>query len=156
MACCSSFARSILPVLLGIISYKECAAFLANPSWSKQSPICSPSSLLAKDSRVDVRADGGSHPEHSGSDSPKEINRRRILSLLQTTPLLMYQSASAQVEAIADAPAPQINAAQKATPRMLCADSEEENRIAVFQRVAPSVVYIDTFAEKRDVFSTNV
>jgi S1-C subfamily serine protease len=38
----------------------------------------------------------------------------------------------------------------------LCADSEEENRIAIFERVAPSVVYIDTFSEKRDVFSTNV
>ena len=40
--------------------------------------------------------------------------------------------------------------------RILCADSEEENRIAIFERVAPSVVYIDTFSEKRDVFSTNV
>jgi hypothetical protein len=38
----------------------------------------------------------------------------------------------------------------------LCADSEETSRIAIFERVAPSVVYIDTFSEKRDVFSTNV
>jgi hypothetical protein len=38
----------------------------------------------------------------------------------------------------------------------MCADLEEENRIAIFERVAPSVVYIDTFAEKRDVFSTNM
>jgi hypothetical protein len=39
---------------------------------------------------------------------------------------------------------------------VLCADVEEASRIAIFERVAPSVVYIDTFSEKRDVFSTNV
>lgn len=37
----------------------------------------------------------------------------------------------------------------------LCLDSEER-RIAVFERTAPSVVFIDTFKEQRDVFSTNV
>lgn len=36
------------------------------------------------------------------------------------------------------------------------ADSAEIARINIFERVAPSVVYIDTFSEKRDVFSTNV
>ncbi len=37
----------------------------------------------------------------------------------------------------------------------ICIDSEER-RIAVFERTAPSVVFIDTFTEQRDVFSTNV
>ena len=37
----------------------------------------------------------------------------------------------------------------------LCIDSEER-RINVFERTAPSVVFIDTFKEQRDVFSTNV
>lgn len=32
----------------------------------------------------------------------------------------------------------------------------ELRRIAVFEKAAPSVVYIDTFVEQRDVFSTNV
>lgn len=32
----------------------------------------------------------------------------------------------------------------------------EQRRIDVFERAAPSVVYIDTFVEQRDVFSTNV
>lgn len=36
-----------------------------------------------------------------------------------------------------------------------CLDSEEQ-RINVFERTAPSVVFIDTFKEQRDVFSTNV
>lgn len=37
----------------------------------------------------------------------------------------------------------------------LCMDLEER-RISVFERTAPSVVFIDTFKEQRDVFSTNV
>ncbi|KAL3783822.1 hypothetical protein HJC23_005315 [Cyclotella cryptica] len=87
----------------------------------------------------------------------KDSNRRKILSLLPAAPFLAFrQSASAQLAV--DAPPQQINTGQKvaAASRLLCADLEEENRIAIFERVAPSVVYIDTFAEKRDVFSTNV
>ncbi|KAL7486628.1 hypothetical protein ACHAW6_012228 [Cyclotella cf. meneghiniana] len=85
-----------------------------------------------------------------------DSNRRKILSLLSAASFLAFrQSASAQVAI--DAPPQQINTGQKtAASRLLCADLEEENRIAIFERVAPSVVYIDTFAEKRDVFSTNV
>ena len=37
-----------------------------------------------------------------------------------------------------------------------CGPDPEERRISVFERVAPSVVYIDTFVEARDVFSPNV
>ena len=44
-----------------------------------------------------------------------------------------------------------------ANNNIICsADSAEIARIGIFERVAPSVVYIDTFSEKRDVFSTNV
>ena len=52
-------------------------------------------------------------------------------------------------------PSQQVNTAIRA-PSSICADSAEENRIAIFERVAPSVVYIDTFSQKTDVFSTNV
>lgn len=38
----------------------------------------------------------------------------------------------------------------------LCTDSIEEQRISVFERAAPSVVYIDTFVEQRDAFTTNI
>ena len=38
---------------------------------------------------------------------------------------------------------------------MVCLDSEI-TRINVFERTAPSVVFIDTFTEQRDAFSTNV
>lgn len=33
---------------------------------------------------------------------------------------------------------------------------DEGKRIAIFERTAPSVVFIDTFVERRDVFSTNI
>lgn len=33
---------------------------------------------------------------------------------------------------------------------------DEARRIAIFEKTAPSVVFIDTFTERRDVFSTNV
>ena len=35
-------------------------------------------------------------------------------------------------------------------------DQAETRRIDVFEKVAPSVVFIDTFTERRDVFTTNV
>jgi hypothetical protein len=35
-------------------------------------------------------------------------------------------------------------------------DPSETRRIEVFEKVAPSVVFIDTFTERRDVFTTNV
>ena len=38
----------------------------------------------------------------------------------------------------------------------VCSPDPDERRIAVFERVAPSVVYIDTFVEARDAFSPNV
>lgn len=53
-------------------------------------------------------------------------------------------------------PSQQVNTAIRAPSSSICADSAEENRIAIFERVAPSVVYIDTFSQKTDVFSTNV
>ena len=41
------------------------------------------------------------------------------------------------------------------TPETICLDSEIQ-RINAFERAAPSVVFIDTFTERRDAFSTNV
>jgi hypothetical protein len=35
-------------------------------------------------------------------------------------------------------------------------NDEEAKRIAIFKKTSPSVVFIDTFAERRDVFSTNI
>jgi len=35
-------------------------------------------------------------------------------------------------------------------------NGEEQQRISIFEKVSPSVVFIDTFTERQDVFSTNV
>ena len=35
-------------------------------------------------------------------------------------------------------------------------DSSEARRIEVFEKVAPSVVFIDTFVERKDIFTTNI
>jgi hypothetical protein len=140
-----SFYQPIL-VIFSILTIQACTAFVARPFWTK-----SPSrfeSLLLFSSYEKLIADD------KDADA-KDVNRRKLLSVLQAAPLVAFQPASAQVEVI-DVPSPQINAGQKTSSRLICADLEEENRIAIFERVAPSVVYIDTFAEKRDVFSTNV
>ncbi|KAL9186280.1 hypothetical protein ACHAXT_005518 [Thalassiosira profunda] len=95
-----------------------------------------------------------------------DSNRRRLLSLApaSTLPFLLGGGAASAVDTILNKdvavnispppPPAQVNTAIRSKP--LCADSAEESRIAIFERVAPSVVYIDTFAEKKDVFSTNV
>ena len=35
-------------------------------------------------------------------------------------------------------------------------DPQEKSRIEIFEKVAPSVVFIDTFTERKDVFTTNI
>ncbi|KAL7528989.1 hypothetical protein ACHAWF_002792 [Thalassiosira exigua] len=109
-------------------------------------------------------------PESEGDDAPdgggpRDGGRRRFFRTAPTSalPLLLLggdaASASTAVAPVDDATAAevrQVNAGIAAPARRLCADAEEESRIAIFERVAPSVVYIDTFSEKRDVFSTNV
>lgn len=133
--------RSVLAIIAtASVTARVCLSFSVPSSVAN---LRTPTSLLAKD-------------EHNTDDhSSNDTSRRKILSILQAAPLFLYQSASAQVEVL-DVATPQISASQKAASRLICADLEEENRITIFERVAPSVVYIDTFAEKRDVFSTNV
>lgn len=99
--------------------------------------------------------------------------RKLLMSASSTLTLLLNNAAASAIETLIDEDSytepnflpsspEQLNTAisvqNSPTPSagVLCADSEEENRISIFQRVAPSVVYIDTFSEKRDVFSANV
>ncbi|KAL3771877.1 hypothetical protein ACHAWO_008663 [Cyclotella atomus] len=144
--------RLILVAIFATLSPQVCFAFLTNPS-STNSPSLPLNSLYVK-----KNIDGCEFTEPGALSTP-DMTRRKVLSILQAAaPLLAYHpSASAQVEVL-DAPPPQVSTSQKTTApsRIMCADLEEENRIAIFERVAPSVVYIDTFAEKRDVFSTNI
>lgn len=136
---------------LSFLALEACFAFMGNPS--RRSFATCAKGRYDNDNHS-YSSSGIDH--HPTDHSPADSKRRKLLALIPAVPLVAsLESASAQV--VADAPAPQINTAQKtASSRVLCADLEEGNRIAIFERVAPSVVYIDTFAEKRDVFSTNV
>ena len=67
-----------------------------------------------------------------------ELGRRKILALAPLPFLLNTHDASAYVDS------------------RLCADTAEESRIKIFEAVAPSVVYIDTFTEKRGMLCTHL
>ena len=128
----------------------------------------------------DDDADGAGMEESLSSALYSDKRRRKLLLAAPTSTLAFLlnknaaSSASAELDvtmstnvdtlenlSLSPQPPPQqINTAismqKSSSSRLMCADSEEENRIAIFERVAPSVVYIDTFVEKQDVFSTNV
>ncbi|EED90762.1 predicted protein [Thalassiosira pseudonana CCMP1335] len=130
-------------------------------------------------SSVDADIDGSSQPINDDDDDGFTTSesayvdskcRRKMLTLAPAASLALLVGKldavdAAEVDTLPSTTTtpiitstPQVNTAlttQLSSSRaLLCA--EEENRIAIFERVAPSVVYIDTFSEKRDVFSTNV
>lgn len=84
--------------------------------------------------------------DSSSSSSPKDTQRRDFLS----------QSSLAAVAAALGLTLPVDPNSSTAQAAMTALDSSERQRIDVFERAAPSVVYIDTFTERRDVFTTNV
>jgi len=110
--------------------------------------------------------------------SPSDNQRRKLLSIapMYTLPFVLLGGGENAASAAEAAAALEVSSSTTATSEMqqtnvallsspssasssasaLCADSEEESRIAIFERVAPSVVYIDTFKQKQDVFSTDV
>ena len=74
-----------------------------------------------------------------------ELGRRKILAALAPLPFLLnVHDASAYIDETN-----QVNTALSLPSTRLCADTAEESRIKIFEAVAPSVVYIDTFTEKR-------
>ena len=127
-------------------------------------------SAFAVDSSQDYNGEDNDVKVASAELSPPDNKRRKFLSApVVALPFLLgsHDNASAaastlELEKINIQPpitspssSQQVNTAIRA-PNVICADSAEENRIAIFERVAPSVVYIDTFSQKTDVFSTNV
>ena len=83
--------------------------------------------------------------EDNNSTPSYELGRRKILAALAPLPyLLNVHDASAYIDETN-----QVNTALSLPSSRLCADTAEESRIKIFEAVAPSVVYIDTFTEKR-------
>ena len=93
----------------------------------------------------------------AADDDASDNLRRKLLSIAPTgaLPFLLLGGDNNGLAAAPLTPIEQTDVVSLSS-RILCADSEEENRIAIFELVAPSVVYIDTFSEKRDIFSTNI
>ncbi|KAL7537074.1 hypothetical protein ACHAXR_007566 [Thalassiosira sp. AJA248-18] len=155
------------------------SAVLVSPLHCVESAFVSTSSSATAKYRTAYFAESeeGDGVVADGTSSPLDIdkNRRKLISApVSTLPFLLTNSASASSTVVSPSdneletnlsptppPPQQINTGisdmqRSSSSRVLCADTEEESRIAIFERVAPSVVYIDTFSEKRDVFSTNV
>jgi S1-C subfamily serine protease len=83
-----------------------------------------------------------------------------ISSVIGSTPSLADQSVSDKVVLSATTTpvryaATSTSAVTQSTIVPYCQDADER-RMEVFERTAPSVVFIDTFTEQRDQFSTNV
>jgi len=91
------------------------------------------------------------------SSSSPDNQRRKLLSIvpIYTLPFLLGETNTASAAVPTSTAVQQTNVALS-PPKSLCADSEEEARISIFEQVAPSVVYIDTFKQKQDVFSTDI
>ena len=89
------------------------------------------------------------HPHKNNNDgapSPDTIRRNVLLS-----------SAALLTSGLWSPPGSTSSAKWAVRPPSANALSDPENRIIdVFDRTAPSVVFIDTFAERQDAFSTNV
>ena len=80
-----------------------------------------------------LRENGDEEDNVDNNSAPSyELGRRKLLVALAPLPFLLNtHDASAYVDS------------------RLRADTAEESRIKIFEQVAPSVVYIDTFTEKR-------
>ena len=94
---------------------------------------------LQKISRDGDEEDTNGSPSHG-------LGRRKTLAALAPLPFLLNtHDVSAYIEETN-----QVNTALSLpSSTRLCADTAEESRIKIFEAVAPSVVYIDTFTEKR-------
>ena len=87
-----------------------------------------------------LRENGDEEDNVDNNSTPSyELGRRKLLAALAPLPFLLNtHDASAYVDS------------------RLCADTAEESRIKIFEAVAPSVVYIDTFTEKRGMLCARV
>ncbi len=137
-----------------ITSYHQAASFVLRPC-----RMTTESRLRNK--HITLAAADDDDAIISSSSSAPDNQRRKLLSIvpIYTLPYLLGETNTASAAIQTPETVQQTNVAltpPKSLPSTLCADSEEEARISIFERVAPSVVYIDTFKQKQDVFSTDV
>jgi len=141
-----------------------CCSFSAVP------PLASSSSELRRQRRRIQRADGavarlfqtpanqeenclaGDENEKEGSPGISPARRQ----LLQRTTLTAAAALSGALTAALASPLLLHHADDDGSLAALAYDNDEARRIAIFEKASPAVVYIDTFAERRDALTTNV
>ena len=89
-----------------------------------------------------------------------ELDQKKIVMQMSSQNIPRKYSTLADANANANANAQAINTQCSGSGASSSMNNDltesEMRRIAVFEKAAPSVVYIDTFVEQRDAFSTNV
>jgi S1-C subfamily serine protease len=91
------------------------------------------------------------HSQQEGEDKLEEPKRRNlILGSAAALTAALLSAAPRPSQAFA----PRQSQASSTTTVIL--EDSEARRIDIFERNAPSVVFIDTFTEKQDTFSTNI
>ena len=149
--------RFLVSIAIFVSSYHQAAAFVLRPCRMTAKISSSKSSTRQQYNNHDAYA--AAYDDASSSSLSTDKQRRKLLSIvpIYTLPFLLGgdNTASAEVPTSTTTVVQQTNVALTSASS-LCADSEEEARISIFERVAPSVVYIDTFKQKQDVFSTDV
>ena len=132
---------SIFVVLFSWLASKDAMAWMSFPS-----------SLHSNTNAKSIHLYAGTNQQEQESESDETTkgptsnsnSRRRLLS--QST----FALASALGLNLGSIPTQNANAIGGGL------DASELRRIDIFEKVAPSVVFIDTFTERRDVFTTNV
>ena len=94
-----------------------------------------------------------SSPAYANDDIMKDDGKVALRTSTENIPQRYVGTSAQPVAADDDFTA---GAGSSDSSAVACGPDPDERRIAVFERVAPSVVYIDTFVEARDAFSPNV
>lgn len=102
----------------------------------------------------------GAFPEDEEVENGGIIDRNRdgkiVLRTSKSNLPAKYEK-TALSEILEESTPVEINLRQQPSSNALCTcESTEQRRIRVFERSAPSVVYIDTYAVQRDAFSPNM
>lgn len=152
---------------------KDCQAFSSSSSLWNDAAAHSSSSSFRRRNILKSHEKHGDNQDINIPDSELIDTRRRFLQSSLLLPLLTSSSAKAdenlleldQQKVVMQMSSQNIpkkyDTSNNSSSNNIAQEFEgltesEMRRIAVFEKAAPSVVYIDTFVEQRDQFSTNV
>jgi hypothetical protein len=118
------------------------------PEWARDIRPSATTSKLRRTGQYARRFPTGAPEGASKEDEALPVRR----NFLKTSAAFLSSALLGTAAAIPAAPPEPAQATEGSLPSLTDAESL---RIDIFERTAPSVVFIDTFAEKQDVFSPN-